>query len=192
MNLHRLYTAVRYPPIMTITTDFGRALGLQLRRPVTFRVGEGGRPERWRTLCADGPAWLKSDLGGRLELQHTDRGLSAGSRSGPPDLFLDALALALGSSPGDDRESWTASLDARLLPGPHWLTFLKPHTESTFHRRREGDRWIQTAAHRGPWGVVMTRAEIDEAGLQHLELQCDGRRRLAALHIPSKFSGYAV
>jgi len=152
---------------------------------VTFRVGQGGRPERWRTLCADGPGWLKSDLGARLALW-------TGLREGPADPFLDTLALALGSSPVPEGDSWKASLDARLLPGPHWLTFLKPLTESSFHRRREGEHWIQTAAHRGPWGIVMTRAVIDDAGLQHLELQCDGQRRLTALHIPSRFSGYAT
>lgn len=176
---------------MPIDTDFGRALGLQLRRPVTFKVGEGGRPERWRTLCADGPGCLQSDLGARLEIRVTPQGFEAKGRTGPADTFLDALALALGSAPAGEDDGWSAQLDSRLLPGPHWLTFLKPQTESTFHRRREGSRWVQTAAHRGPWGLVMTRAEIDEAGLQKLELQREGRRRLAALHIPSKFSGYA-
>ncbi len=170
--------------ITALRTETGRALGLQLRRPVTFRVREGHRPERWRTLCLDGPHVLRSDLGARLEIALTGEGLRTGARTGPADPFLDALALAFGST-GD-----TARLDARLLPGPNWLTFLKPLTESTFHRRQEAGRMVLTAAHRGPLGIVMTRAELDETGLQHLELQCDGSRKLAALHIPSNFSGY--
>lgn len=178
-NGSMIATIATVPPL---GGSFGRSLGFQLRRPMTFSVGEPGRPERWRTVWGDGPGLLRTDLDARLTLKLASRGLQLGERTGPADSFLDAFALALGSCPPDDSaRSWSDQLDARLLPGSGWLTFLSPVTHSVYHRRFERGRWIQTGAHRGIWSMIMTRAEIsEEAGLEMLELHCEGVRRLCA------------
>nr|ACA61822.1 metalloendopeptidase [uncultured bacterium BLR16] len=167
-----------------------RALRLVVGNTFVFRVtdefGEQSLRKLHVSLDLNGQFWLTSDGDARIAFSSSDELLAFYNRQGGKDMLLDAIVLAMGSTPLVEGDlTWHDMAQNRVLPRD-WIARLShaifypfsPSAQSKYIRNWDSFQklWTQQGEHKiGNWTCHTSAQLCEDRGLREFQLQIDDR-----------------